>query len=141
MSWKIVVHLVTPSLMFYMRKDQMRFHVLVCQEATCLSLGQSQVFVCLQDVCLVDKWAVIAKQSNRISSAIGKFYGKVPQEPTPKFQVLYLEIWHCLSALHLVLFSWIFLVVCSPVVLQLGCSFLLVKTPLAGLLRQFFVPL
>lgn len=120
MSWKIVVHLVIPSIMFYMRKDQMRFHALVCQETSWSSLGQD--FVCLQDVCLVDKQAVMLKQSDRISSTIGKFCGKVLQEPKPIFQVLYLEIWHCLSALHLVLFSW--LVACSPVVLHLGYRFL-----------------
>lgn len=51
-----------------------------------------------------EQMRVIAKQSDRISSAIGKFYGKVLQEPKSKFQVLYLVIWHCLSVLHLVLF-------------------------------------
>lgn len=57
MSWKIVVkivvHLVTPSILFYLRKDQMRFHVLVLQETTCSPLGQRRVSLCLQDVCLV----------------------------------------------------------------------------------------
>ena len=91
------MHVFTEALLFYMRKEQTRFHKLVCQEAACFSLGQDQAFVYRWDTCLMDR--AMSKWRNKIYSAIGNLHLKVFQEPKTKLQVLYLVSWYCLSIL------------------------------------------
>lgn len=74
------------ALLFYMRKEQMRFHKVVRQKATRFSLGQDQAFVCLQDTCLTDKRTAMSKLRNGVASAIGKLRLKVFQDLKQNFR-------------------------------------------------------
>lgn len=127
------------ALLFYIRKEQMRFHKVVRQKATRFSLGQDQAFVCLQDTCLMDKQTAMSKLRDRVASAIGKLHLKVFQDLKQKCRCCILWI----GIAFLFFFSWSYFHSFSLLLALLWCSYwgtvFLVKITLAVLCSSVFV--